>query len=163
MVRRPLSGGKGTIVRHKATKSKPAETYDDYYQRLSGIIEGSPGEFFMRWKCEISPEEVAKFRRECLDPILEQLCDWWGCIAYCSRYNLDPFTMAYKDQDPILAVESLATREEANRLWFGIHHRHPFGVFNVLDEGGSSDLDEYLATGSRVGLRQVDRLFTELT
>ena len=40
--------------------------------------------------------------------------------------------------------------------------RHPFGSVNWLDEGGSSDLDEYLATGSTVGLRQVEELFPEL-
>lgn len=33
---------------------------------------------------------------------------------------------------------------------------------NVLDEGGHSDLDEYLATGSTVGLRRVTDLFPEL-
>jgi hypothetical protein len=43
-----------------------------------------------------------------------------------------------------------------------LHYRHPFGSVNWLDEGGASDLDEYLATGSEAGLQRIDDLFPEL-
>jgi hypothetical protein len=43
-----------------------------------------------------------------------------------------------------------------------IHWRHPFGVYDALNEGGSSDLDEYLETGSTVGLEKASTLFPEL-
>ncbi len=33
---------------------------------------------------------------------------------------------------------------------------------NYIDSGGSSELDEYLLTGSKAGLRQVTEMFTEL-
>jgi hypothetical protein len=51
-------------------------------------------------------------------------------------------------------------------LWlsrkYKMHWRHPYGVFDALNEGGSSDLDEYLETGSTVGLERASTLFPEL-
>jgi hypothetical protein len=91
----------------------------------------------MRWKVEVSPQDVARFRRECLDPVLEQLCWWWESVTgqfHPQEYGRCP----------------------------PLHWRHPFGVYNVLDEGGSSDLDEYLHSGSTAGLTRADTLFPEL-
>lgn len=140
VVRRPLSGGKGTIVQHKPTKSNPAgESKEEYYGRLRGLIAAEPDTYFMRWNVDVAPVDVVNFRRQTLDPILEQLCDWWEWV----RTGADPFD----------------TTEHGRP---GPHWRHPFGVYNALNEGGSSDLDEYLATGSTAGLRRVDTLFPEL-
>lgn len=153
VVRRPLSGGKGTIVRHKATKNKDEETREHYYDRVRSIIDGSgedapgPSYFFMRWKVEVTEAEVYKFRHECLDPILEQLCDWWGHLEWVRLKDHSPFGASnYKSPYTL-----------------GFHHwRHPFGVYNILDEGGASDLDEYLVSGSEIGLERVETLFPEL-
>jgi hypothetical protein len=136
VVRRPLSGGKGSIVRHKPTKSNPAgESKASFYNRLKTIIEGDSGSYFMRWNVEVSPEDVTKFRRECLDPILENLCVWWDWVS-CSKATSVPA---------------------------GCHHwRTPFGVNMGLFEGGSTDLDGYLEDGSTVGLTRADNLFPEL-
>lgn len=35
--------------------------------------------------------------------------------------------------------------------------------YNVLDEGGSSDMDAMLESGSEVGLQRTENLFPELT
>jgi hypothetical protein len=85
---------------------------------------------------------VERFKTRCLNPLLEQLVDWWGWVKHLHE---DPFTSRYPTTDPQK-----------------IHWQHPFGVYNVLDEGGSSDLDEYLDTGSEVGLKRVETLFPEL-
>lgn len=146
VIRRPLSGGKGSIVRHKPTKANPkGESKADYYKRLGGIIRDHPEEYFMRWRVEVSAADVAAFRRRFLDPVLEQLCDWWDWIT-------DPATMNPFDGPATVANDR-----------YGLHWQHPFGVYNVLDEGGSTDLDEYLASGSEIGLVRVDELFPELT
>jgi hypothetical protein len=140
VVRRPLSGGKGSIVRHKPTKSNPeGESKEAFFLRLRGIIAESPQNYFMRWDVGITPSDILKFRRECLDPILEQLCDWWEAMQDCDGDYFRPPTPHGH-----------------------VHWRHPYGVFNVLDEGGSSDLDEYLETGSTVGLERASTLFPEL-
>lgn len=135
-----VQGVRYNVIRRSAHKQGKKETMADFCERLKGIIVASPQEWFARWKVEIATHEVTKFRHEFLDPQLEQLCDWWEVIQDCN----DPFN-------------------NASKSWTNsIHWRHPFGVYNVLDEGGSSDLDHYLETGDKTGLQEVARLFTEL-
>lgn len=152
VVRRPLSGGRHSIVQHKPSKSNPmGETRAQYYGRLKGLIEGEPDYFFMRWKVLIYPQDIEKFKKQTLDPILEQLCDWWGWMQVNGFGERDESVKLNCPGDRLRIVHS------------SIHWRHPFGVYNVLDEGGSSDLDEYLATGSELGLERSNNLFPELT
>lgn len=149
VIRRPLSGGKGTIVRHKPTKSNPqGESEAAYYERLGEIIKEDPGSYFMRWKADITTQEVDRFRRECLDPILEQLCDWWEWVCKGDYWNLQ--VMQIDNVDHPIPVQNC------------MHWRHPFGVYNVLDEGGYTDVDEFLQSGSTVGLQRSTTLFPEL-
>ncbi len=150
VVRRPLSGGKGTIRRHKATSKKPEETAEHFYARVADVIKEDPGHYFMKWQVEITPDDLERFKREFLNPILEQLCDWWKWISWAHSRSKSPF------DDP-----GEATQLGLNGL-LSYHWRHPFGVYNVLNEGGASDLDEYLATGSELGLQRVENLFPEL-
>lgn len=138
VVRRPLSGGRGTIKQHKPSKSNPqGETEDEYYSRLYDILDGCPEEYFARWNVPIPLTEINKFRKECLDPVLEQLCDWYNWVSN----NPDPWTIVRGSN--------------------GIHWRHPYGIYNPMDEGGFSDMDNYLATGNKVGLEDAV-LFREL-
>ncbi len=139
-VRRPLSGGKGSIRQHKATTKKPAETAEHFYGRVKTIIEEDPSNFFMRWKVEVTTADLERFKREFLTPILEQLCDWWEWVSGCQLHN------------PAALFSSLD----------GLHWRTPYGFYNILAEGGSSELDEYLATGSEAGLERTETLFSEL-
>jgi hypothetical protein len=139
VIRRPLSGGKGSIVQLKAKtpkngKHRPAETDAEYYARLSSIIAAEPHEFFMRWKVDITQSDIERFQQRFLHPHLEELCDWWEWVQGGDRWRA------------------------GNRL----HTQHPFGTYNVLDEGGATELDEYLANGSEVGLERAEKLFTEL-
>jgi PD-(D/E)XK nuclease superfamily protein len=149
VIRRPLSGGKGTIVQHKPSKGNPnGETAAEYYARLASIIAAESETYFMRWKCEVTPGDVAKFRRECLDPVLDNLADdseWW---VDCAERGED--------------VWDYKRRGDRFPLHRQRHFRFPFGVYNVLAEGGNADLDEFLATGSEVGLQRTDNLFPEL-
>lgn len=139
VVRRPLSGGKGSIVRHKPTKSNPAgESKEEYYARLGGLISADPDYYFMRWTAAVTTTDVERFRRRFLDPVLEELCRWYEAVETCpdSRTLFD---------------------------WgAGVHFQFPFGVPNYLMDGGHSDLDEYVNSGSTVGLRRVETLFNEL-
>lgn len=185
VVRRPLSGGKGSIVRSEGTKgakcgkckgegkhpnkgigpwplvkclkcngagrigAKPAETWEAFYKRAEQYIIDAPETYFMRWTVEVSTKDIERFRRETLDPILEQLCTWYDCMTYAHRYGLNPFSFANIDRD-------------AFGQWIVVHYRHPFGCVNTIDEYGWTEVDSYLQTGSEVGLRRVDKLFGEL-
>lgn len=134
VVRRPLSGGKNTI---RQTKN---ETEEQFYERLGGLIQEDPGYYFMRWKIDLGSNDIDRFRVRCLNPILEQLCDWWAWVDSSGN----PFRTG-----------------TVNGSW-GPHWQHPFGVRNSLDEGGHDYLDEYINNGSLAGLERVDNLFPEL-
>ncbi len=139
----PIGGVVYNVVRRPRHRPGKKEGLADFLTRLRGLIEENPGHFFLRWRVDVAPVDVAAFRQQCLDPVLEQLCDWWKFIS-----EGDPWSRPETPRDIF--------RE------YGIHWRHPYGVWNVLDEGGSSDLDHYLATGSDVGLTRTDNLFPEL-
>lgn len=148
VVRRPLSGGKGTI------KQKQGETSEEYYGRLAKYIQDEPASYFMRWMVAVSPADLAKFRQECLDPVLENLLDdyeWWKYVH------------EQRNAMPSLTVFDYLHRAKLFSHHASRHYREPFGVYNPLDEGGSTDLDEYLATGSEVGLERTTNLFPELS
>ena len=141
VIRRPLSGGKGSIVRHKATKKNPAgESFDAFYARLGGIITSSPNDFFYRWQVVVTPQDILRFRAECLNPVLEQLCQWWEWMQ----------------------TDALGTPATPFASGSGIHWRTPYGMHSRVQEVGEDDLDEHLKTCSMVGLRRADRLFEEL-
>lgn len=174
VVRRPLSGGKGSIKRHEATRGskcskckgeaavsikhgkgfatascpkcngqgyvggKPAETLEHFYGRVEQLFKDEPETYFMRWTVNVNQADIERFKRECLNPILEQLCIWYEHVT-CPTGKALPFESAS-----------------------GWHWRHPFGAANSIDEYGFGEVDEYLNTGSMVGMRRVDKLFTEL-
>lgn len=151
-VRRPLSGGKGTIVRHKPSKSNPqGESKEEYYKRLGGIIAEAPQDYFMRWNVVVTPGDVKKFRTQVLDPILEQLCDWYNWI---SDSEVLPFDLG---RAAIAGFEPVGPSVPGG----GVHWRTPFGIGGNLDEYGS-EYDDYLDSGSTVGLRRETDLFPEL-
>lgn len=134
VIRRPLSGGKHTIRQHKPSKSNPkGESKEEYYKRLRRLMAAEPSHYFMRWYSTVSSQDIERFRREFLDPTLEQLADWWDWV-----------------------------KDSPNPFSSNIHWRSPYGVYNVLHRGGSTELDAYLETGSMVGLEKAKTLFQEL-
>ena len=145
VVRRPLSGGVGSIRQHKPTKSNPSgETSEQFYKRLQGIIEENRDHFFARFQVEVSSEDIQKFKHQFLNPILEQLCVWYHWVT------------RFEGADPFLPYIG----EDDSHDYF--HWRHPFGVWNSLNEGGSSEYDEFMDNNSTVGLERSSTLFPEL-
>jgi hypothetical protein len=150
VVRRPLSGGKGNIVQHKPSKSNPlGESTQDFYNRLQQYFLDEPAQFFMRWHVLISADDLTAFARRCLAGILENLCDdyeWW---ADCKTTRGDVWNAERRSKE---------FPHHSPR-----HFVYPYGVFNPLTEGGTAEVDEYMFTGSEVGLDRATTLFPELT
>ena len=146
VVRRPLSGGVGSIKPHasKSTKTKviPAETADEFYERLRrDYIAADPVYWFFRVRAEISTKDIQVFRDTCLDPLLEQLCCWYEEVT--GTQKLGVYLQPLYDTPPM-------------------NYRTPFGVWSALEEGGATEYDSFLENGSEAGLRRVENLFTEL-
>jgi len=136
VIRRPLTPGQPDSIRpHKATANRPAESDGEFYQRLRGLIEAKPETYFYRWRVRITPEDLAVFVAEFLDPVLESLCDWWDWVTT----HPDPF-------------------EDGGG---GLHWRHPNGLYNQIDNG-YDPYEGYLRDGSRVGLCEAETVFPEL-
>jgi hypothetical protein len=148
--RHPILGVRYNVIRRPAHKS-----VDSAMKKLrEDMSAGRVNEWFGRWKVDIMPEDVMRFRVTCLDPVLENLLDdyeWW---AHC-------FTERTHHVAPHLPFD-WQTREALFPNHRARHFRYPYGVYNPLMEGGSSDLDAMLTEGSTVGLQQVDTLFPEL-
>jgi len=135
VVRRPLSGGKGSIRQHKPTKKNPLrESLESFYHRLGLIIQEDPSYFFMRWNVQLSSDDIERFKQRFLNPTLERLCIWYDWVSSGGLFDTPN----------------------------AIHWQYPFGVWNPIDQSGASELDEYLATGSKVGLERKTTLFPEL-
>lgn len=155
VIRRPLGDWSGAfnIKQRKGrevwnpTKTakirKGVETSAEFYDRLAILIQENAPHFFMRWKVEVSPAELASFRNKVLDPILEQLFDWYEWIA--ATNGADPFR-----------------QDDMGRPGGGVHYRLPHGVYNPIMEGRNSVYDAMIQTGSAVGLEKVTTLFREL-
>lgn len=140
-IRRPLGGGLHSIRQRTGRKTKQgivgAETDIEFLKRLRDeVIIPNQHDFFQRFLVEVAPNEVTEFRRQFLDPVLEQLCDWYDWVAA----DADPWRSGNK----------------------GLHWRYPYGVYNPLLEDRHHDLDNFLETGNSVGLTAVTSLFKEL-
>ena len=81
------------------------------------------------------------FRDTCLDPLLDHLCWWYDEVT----------------EGPVATACNME-----NYACPPLNYRTPFGVWSALEEGGSTEYDEYLATGSEAGLRRKETLFEEL-
>lgn len=139
----PLMGVRYNVVRraaHKSVGSMLKKIEDD---REDNRI----GEWFGRWEVTVGQKDIQRFRTQCLDPLLENLCDdyeWWES---CYRTYGDVYRYQYRQKD------------------FPAHQPHHYVTpfhYDPIVEGGGSDLDEYLATGSTLGLRRAEKLFEEL-
>lgn len=150
VIKRPFSGGKGSIRPHKEkrtkTKHTPAETPANFYKRLAAVYAATPKDFFARWKVRVTSADLEVFEERFLKPTLERLCDWYEHVTNYMKGRAILF-------GPHMSADGAPTY---------LHWQHPFGVYNVMNEGGSSEYDEHLATGSMVGLRRVDSMFNEL-
>lgn len=134
VIRRPLSGGKGTI---KQTKN---ETVDGYWDRLAQYIKDEPEKYFFRWQTEVSPEDIVAFERNTLIPCLERLCWWWDN------------NLPHERTDKISSISLLQS----------LNFTMPFGCPVISDEYGS-EYDEYVTgSGSSIGLEPCTDLFPEL-
>lgn len=141
VIKRPLSGGVGSIKQHKPTKKNPSgESTEEYFKRLHSVIKENIDSFFIRWTVDITDEDLDRFEREFLHPILLRLCLWWESIQ---NNIFDPWKSPSGGPNPF-------------------HYRCPYGVYNPLTEGGSTDYDVLINEGTTVGLVQMDSLFPEL-
>lgn len=123
---------------------KPGETTEAWLERLrSEYIAADPHEWFFRWKSRVTDADIQAFKSQFLDPCLEQLCWWYDLVVGVTPSSYDNW-------------------EVLIRLVQSLNYRLPFGIYNPLIESGFTEYDEFLASGSTVGLRRAESFFPEL-
>ncbi len=142
IIRRPLSGGKGMIIQKKGSKNIKPETKEEYWNRVAEYIKAEPETYFYRWSVQVSEKDLERFKRCTLNPILEQLCDWYVWVTQ----HEDPFH-PYEMHDGQCCP----------------HWISPRGWRDSVGSGYDTEYDNYLENGSEMGLTRVDNLFMELT
>ena len=127
----------------------PAETDAEFYERLRrDYYAAEPDKYFFRLISCVSEADVSAFRRQCLDPVLENLADDYAWWEWCLRKRADHW-------DSELRASVFPAHAQR-------HFRFPFGCYSSLTEGGFTDYDEFLESGVCSGLRQATTLFEEL-
>lgn len=143
-----IAGVRYNVIRraaHKTAQSMMTKFQEDKE-------DGRIGEWFARWNVEVTPKDIEVFKTQCLNPVLENLLDdyeWWANCSACNQ----PSSATYEH---VLRHTKFPHHQSR-------HFRFPYGVYDVLAEGGFSDVDAYLTNGSTVGLRKSTDLFPELT
>lgn len=130
-----IRGVRYNVIRrsaHKSTDSMLKKLHED-------VADNRGGEWFGRWTVPITAKEVLVFRETCLDPVLEWMCVWYDTVALKKLVALGPYDL--------------------QRM---VNYRHPYGVWNPMDEGGTNEYDFHLENGSMAGLHRVTELFPEL-
>lgn len=148
----PVGGVRYNVIRRPAHKS-----VDSALKKFNeDVADGRIEEWFARYRVEVSDADIKKFRLTCLEPVLEQLCDWyqWVTSGNCWRMETRP------DYSP---GSGFGDWDKDNvKVPNSVHFRFPFGIYNPISEGGFSDVDAYLESGSTVGLKRAETLFPEL-
>lgn len=151
VVRRPLAD-------RYAIRQKKSETKKEFYQRLQGVIAEDPDHYFKRWEANITPKDIKAFQRECFDPLLRNLCDWWDSIKD------DPFnpweTLHFPTERDYYDWKDHGKR---NHVVPNRHHwRTPFGIHNSLAGGFRGSYFKYLTKHSMSDLKRISTLYPEL-
>jgi hypothetical protein len=160
VVRRPLAGGKGSI------RQKKNQSEMEFYDELGEIIKGALGQewgvmpdehyFFMRWQVQITSADLQRFKTQTLNPILEELCDWyaWMITAKTPADVWDPCRHLgiTTPNGTVVSNERVVSSS--------VHFRTPLGIY--FDNDRVSPEDEYISSGDRLGLERQTVMYREL-
>ncbi len=172
VVKRPLSGGKGTIKQREPTDGSRCSGCDGFGNRT--MYAGTKREKYEPQcsKCEGTGKTGAKpgeTKEEFYDRLAKYIED--EPETYFMRWevevtDLDLANFQKQVLNPLLERlcdwwEWISTNPSdpfANH----VHLKTPFGWYSSVAEGVIGDYDNLLATGSRLGLQTTDNLFREL-
>lgn len=173
VVKRPL-GDKYAI------RQKKSETREEFGNRVIEMIQndvetsmfkskqgGIPhlkrrsqsAKHFKRWDVEMADGDINNFVNETMNPLLEQVCDWWHSIK---DDPFNPFVTTIPKLKPHLSGTAIGidTDPRPNHL----HYRRPMGIYDSLAGGYHGDYFDFLTSrgSDRSKLIRLDSAFPEL-
>lgn len=138
VIRRPLSS-------KYPIRQKKSETLEQFYDREGSNIKAKPQEYFSTMNATITTDTVHTFQQQCLNPLLETLCDWWDYMLQCNGQPFGP------DMDYV-----------SPEYHDPVHYRTPWGIFNSMFGGFEGPYYDYLSKGHHGSIVTINSLFREL-
>lgn len=174
VVRRPLSGGRGTIIQGKGTQGSKCPKCNavgrvilkgqtessrcpkcDGQCRLGGKPPEADGEYYDRLLKYIEDEPEYFFMRWNVGVTS-------GDILKFREECLDPILETMSNWWSMVGKPEPITGQLQDYLLMGYHWRTPYNVWDPLSGGGMSEYDAHLRDGMEVGLERTSVLFPEL-
>jgi hypothetical protein len=136
---RPCYGVVYNVIRKPALRRGIKESRFDYIQRIDMDIESRPDEYFTRLTVEFTPEQILRWVREELNPLLYHVYLWWKSI----------------EQNPINPWVDL----DGNVNPF--HGRKSFGIYDAMTLS-KGDFYELIVNNRMTNIELSENLFPEL-
>lgn len=134
-----LTGVMLNVIRNTSLRQRSKETPNQFAKRLLEDIASRPDFYFHRNYVEFGHGDLKRWQQQYLNPILEDVCDWWESIEH------DPF-------NPWVDKDGLPNRK---------HYPRPFGLYDPFAYGKGDYFDK-VTRGSNVGLQKIESPFPEL-
>ena len=129
------------VIRRTSMKPKVKETYKEFCERIGSDIRSRPDFYFLRYRIDITQEDIDIFVQKTLDPILCQIVNWWESISE------NPF-------NPWVVGDGTKKNE--------LHHERPFGLYENNARDPANDFAEIIHEGNYSSYEQRDVCFPEL-
>jgi hypothetical protein len=136
---KPVAGFIYNIIRKPGQRQRKSESDNAYLDRIEEEIQADPEYYFKRLTYTFKPNDIKKWEREELQPLLYQLYIWWKSIE---ANPTEPWT-----------------DEEGNVNPF--HGRRSFGIFDPMSVG-KGEFFELIVYGKTDGLVIDNEMFPEL-
>lgn len=121
------------VIRRPRSAPKSGESLQAYLSRLESNVLDSPSHYFHRRTIKYEPNDLRQFRYTILEPMLNQLLDWWEALSTSPSSPTKPNTM--------------------------LHYANPEALYNRY---GRCQLFELLATGNTMAYKRREHVFPEL-
>ena len=69
------------VIRRPGLRRKKTEQINEFVERVQDDVVNRPQHYFMRWRVEFLEEDITNWVTKSLNPILEQVQQWWDSIA----------------------------------------------------------------------------------
>jgi hypothetical protein len=135
---RPCKGVIYNVIRKPQLRQKVKESDKDFITRIGEDIDAQPNHYFIRFQYEFAPNDVKKWTREELLPLLYEVFFWWKSI------EANPLNPWGDEKSP-------------NPL----HGRKSFGVYDPMVDG-KGEFYELIVNNKKTNLVESKELFPEL-
>jgi hypothetical protein len=136
------------VIRRPGQKQRQNESDNEFLQRINdevakdvdtSLANNEMSHYFKRYEVELTQSDINNFYHRTLVPMIESVVVWWESI------KSNPFNPWVDEQG------------KPNPH----HFQNPFGIFDPMTIG-VGDYFDYVTSGSKLGLDQIETCFPEL-